>query len=592
MSYVNNTSLGTPVFDYSSRDYASIYSDLVARIPVYLPEWTSTSPNDFGIVLLQMYAYVGDILNYYIDRLAGEAFIQTATQPTSIINIAAMLDYRPTLANGSTVILSITASPSASVSIPPGTQFITQATANEPAFVFQTVPDSEQPSYITTPIVIPAGTTLYGVVAVQGTTYTSLPNANWPEFEVPASATPVPTLAVSNGTINQAYSLFYSPVSANSFFVYVDLGTGPEQWEYAPSLINYGPYDHVFSNFVDANNVMWIQFGDGINGYVPPLGSPIYCTYQVTAGTNGNVGANTINQPLEGLFGVVGVNNPAAATSGTNPESLASIQTNAPASLRTLNRAVTVNDFSTLAIQVPGVQWASAVQATYQIVNLYVCPFGGGNPSNLLQAQVLNYMESLSMANTTITIYEPVYVPVDITINLFVYPSYSNALVANAVNIALQNYLDLSNTGFGFRAPLGGVYQVILAQAGVNYAEVTTLNREFWAELNVPVVSGTTVTQLYVTELPEGVSEGDQIVVSDPTHATPNTQTFVASTNVEAGIQTIPVNNVTAVANFAVGSKVQDIGPLNGSLVQDVVMLPNEIPVVGTLTIIPSGGLS
>ena len=102
MTYVNNTGSGNPVFDYSSRDYVSIYSDLVARIPIYLPEWTSTSPSDFGIVMIQMYAYVGDILHYYIDRLAGEAFIQTATQPSSIINLAAMLDYQPTLGGTST----------------------------------------------------------------------------------------------------------------------------------------------------------------------------------------------------------------------------------------------------------------------------------------------------------------------------------------------------------------------------------------------------------------------------------------------------------------------------------------------------------
>ena len=85
------TSLPNPVFDYSSRDYASVYADLQARKSVYLPEWTSTSQSDFGNVLLQMYAYVADLISYYVDRLAGEAFIQTATQPSSVLNLAAML---------------------------------------------------------------------------------------------------------------------------------------------------------------------------------------------------------------------------------------------------------------------------------------------------------------------------------------------------------------------------------------------------------------------------------------------------------------------------------------------------------------------
>src|ERR1700679_2338667 len=106
MTFISNSGSAltpaTPVIDYSSRDYASIFADLVARIPIYLPEWTSDSISDFGMVMLQMFAYVGDIIGYYEDRLAGEAFIQTATQAVSILNLASMLDYQPTLSVGAT----------------------------------------------------------------------------------------------------------------------------------------------------------------------------------------------------------------------------------------------------------------------------------------------------------------------------------------------------------------------------------------------------------------------------------------------------------------------------------------------------------
>ena len=244
------------------------------------------------------------------------------------------------------------------------------------------------------------------------------------------------------------------------------------------TLINSGPYDQVYTNFVDANGVFYIIFGDGANGYVPTLGSEILCTYQTNVGALGNVGSNTIVQSSSAIIGLVSALNPLPASGGTSAESLSSIAVNAPASLKTLNRAVTVGDIENMAIQSPGVQWASAIQSTYQLVNLYIAPFGGGDPSSLLIEQVLGYIDPLIMANTTVTIFNPSYIPINVTIDLVVYPNYGNTAVTLEVQAAIYNMLALSNTGFGFRISLGLVYQTILTQPGVNYAIVTALNRQ------------------------------------------------------------------------------------------------------------------
>src|SRR5262252_5507805 len=89
------TNVIVPPIDYTSRDYTSIINDLLTLIPSYLPEWTDRSPGDFGIVLLELFAYVGDILNYYSDRIANESFIGTAQQRQSVLNLATLLDYTP-----------------------------------------------------------------------------------------------------------------------------------------------------------------------------------------------------------------------------------------------------------------------------------------------------------------------------------------------------------------------------------------------------------------------------------------------------------------------------------------------------------------
>ncbi|MFC1707096.1 hypothetical protein ACFL59_09790, partial [Planctomycetota bacterium] len=67
-----------PPISYDSRDYESIRDDMVRAIPFYTEEWTDHNPTDFGIVLIELLAFVADCLHYYIDRAAAEAFLPTA----------------------------------------------------------------------------------------------------------------------------------------------------------------------------------------------------------------------------------------------------------------------------------------------------------------------------------------------------------------------------------------------------------------------------------------------------------------------------------------------------------------------------------
>src|SRR5262245_18334029 len=82
--------------DYTNRDYDSILTFLVSAARGFMPEWVTVGdPGDMGTLLLEMYAYVGDILNYYIDRCAAEPFLVTAQRRQSVLGIADMLGYTP-----------------------------------------------------------------------------------------------------------------------------------------------------------------------------------------------------------------------------------------------------------------------------------------------------------------------------------------------------------------------------------------------------------------------------------------------------------------------------------------------------------------
>ena len=87
--------INTPGFDFASRDYENIRRDLLNRASLIAPEWTDRDPSDFGVLLVDLWAYMGDVLHYYIDRAAGEAFITTATQRESMLALASLFDYKP-----------------------------------------------------------------------------------------------------------------------------------------------------------------------------------------------------------------------------------------------------------------------------------------------------------------------------------------------------------------------------------------------------------------------------------------------------------------------------------------------------------------
>ena len=57
----------TPVLD--DRDFESLYAELRARIPVYNPQWTDHLDSDPGITLLQLFAYMGEGLQFRLNQV-------------------------------------------------------------------------------------------------------------------------------------------------------------------------------------------------------------------------------------------------------------------------------------------------------------------------------------------------------------------------------------------------------------------------------------------------------------------------------------------------------------------------------------------
>ena len=98
----------TPPIKYTSRDFDSIKRDLVEYAKRYYPDtYKDFSEASFGAMMLDMTAYVGDILSFYLDYQANEGFLQTATEYDNIVKMAKQMGYKFKSTGSSTGIISL-----------------------------------------------------------------------------------------------------------------------------------------------------------------------------------------------------------------------------------------------------------------------------------------------------------------------------------------------------------------------------------------------------------------------------------------------------------------------------------------------------
>jgi hypothetical protein len=82
--------------NYINKDFTEYKSSLVEFAKTYFPTtYTDFSPSSPGTMFLEMSAYIGDVLSFYLDNQIQENFIQYARQQNNVYSLAYMLGYRP-----------------------------------------------------------------------------------------------------------------------------------------------------------------------------------------------------------------------------------------------------------------------------------------------------------------------------------------------------------------------------------------------------------------------------------------------------------------------------------------------------------------
>lgn len=345
-------------FDYTNRDYASIREDLLSRASETIPEWTSREATDFGMVFVDLWAYLGDTLHYYLDRVAQEAFLETATQRSSVLALASLLDYRAQGVSNSTAVIYLNPTDSVCtdenpVLIPKNTKFIGKSPYDNSDVVFLNQ---------TSIAINVTGTTVPGYVTYQK----SGGNIRVPLVE---GETYTEAYTSANGS-NQQIILNQPNVVGKSIEVTVNEGTNGSLVSYSQieRLIDATSTNPVYSTRITSDDYTILTFGNDANGKIPTINSVITVTYRTSRGAEGNVSANTITdfESLDssegaGYDGIVIIPNANKATGGTNPEGIEILRKNITSSFRSQDRAVSLTDYKDLTLRVSGVVKATSV---------------------------------------------------------------------------------------------------------------------------------------------------------------------------------------------------------------------------------------
>ncbi len=107
--------------DYMSRDFESYRTALLDFAAQRYPGWHERSEADTGTMVIELMAALGDELAYYQDRVAGEAYLETATQRRSLRGHAALVDYDVDEGRGATGWICVNAVDGQQGMIPAGT---------------------------------------------------------------------------------------------------------------------------------------------------------------------------------------------------------------------------------------------------------------------------------------------------------------------------------------------------------------------------------------------------------------------------------------------------------------------------------------
>jgi Baseplate J-like protein len=419
----------TNAINYVNYDFQSLVTEL-QQILSNQSAWKDMYRSSTGQTLLELFAAVGNLVLYYIERRAEESYISTAQNYSSVVNLARLLSYIPTRNVSSTGPLEFSlSSPATSlISIPkwtpvtsPGASFLTTDSA----------------------ALLP-GQSSIDVTGIQGTLITKS--------------------YVSNGSANQEYNINDTLIENSNIYVYVGADVNSLViWNNQSSFINSTNISQDYVLRPELDGTVTALFGNGVFGASPELGWMVVIKYVQSAGLAGNLYSsgliNSISVPIYDQYGVqvqdITVTNTDNFLGGADAETIEEIRVNAPKVFATGDRAVTKSDFDALISNYPGVADVMVygendlTPPNYDMYNqVRICAIlqNWTLPTPTFEAELSTYLYTKSLITVRYSYVDPaiIYVVPELTVRLSQGTSISTT--QGLIESAIQNQFILGTT--------------------------------------------------------------------------------------------------------------------------------------------------
>lgn len=226
-----------------------------------------------------------------------------------------------------------------------------------------------------------------------------------------------------------------------------------------------------------------LQFGDGAHGSRLPSGQMnVAARYRVGIGVAGNLKAGQISLLLNRPPGVKAVINPAPASGGTDPESGERARRNAPLTVLTLERIVSLRDFEDFAAAFAGIGKAQAVwlwNGEQRLVHLTVIGSDGADiaPDSALYRHLADAIDAVRPAYQPLRLEPGVVLRFGLSAKLRLAPDQDSARVLAAVRAALGDAFGFAARGYGQSLSGSEVIATMQRVTGVERVDLDSLRR-------------------------------------------------------------------------------------------------------------------
>jgi hypothetical protein len=253
-------------------------------------------------------------------------------------------------------------------------------------------------------------------------------------------------------------------------------------WTEVGWLYGSGPDDRVYTVLAGADGRTYVQFGDGVTGARPGSGSNnIQATYRHGIGSAGLARPGQISMLISRPLGLKSVTNALIASGAADPETIDQARPNAPVTVKTLGRIVSLGDAGDFAAASTGIAKAAASWAwdgSRYVACVTVAGVGGAAvaPGTAQYTSLLQAMRAAGDGTLPVALCS--YVPVTFTVAATITPD--PALVPGAVLAAVKTALaaafSFTSRAFGQPVFASEVIAAIQAVPGVVETTLDDLN--------------------------------------------------------------------------------------------------------------------